>query len=369
MIVRLSGIVLACLIGFPVGQAVAQDRYPYQPRIPETYYPPDLPPGYHPRAYVRRLPPGQSDEGDLVVIERRPGFGIYSERRYYRVVPGPYTDDDVRPARPFFPGSQYSRSAPEYDRTAPEDRREYRSRAAPEQQRWGARAAPEERREYGNWAAPEERRWGGRTAPADSGSDDRYAGLPPATDYRSLPPGAERPSAVPPSDSGAGGAAGLAPRLRRQVVNYATKEPTGTIIVDTRNTYLYLVIGGGQAMRYGIGVGREGFTWAGSEKISRMAEWPDWYPPKDMIERQPHLPRMMAGGPGNPLGARALYLGNTLYRIHGTNDASSIGQYVSSGCIRLLNEDIEDLYSRVQVGSRVVVLQGGRPPRTASSAR
>jgi lipoprotein-anchoring transpeptidase ErfK/SrfK len=140
-------------------------------------------------------------------------------------------------------------------------------------------------------------------------------------------------------------------------------------VVDTRSTYLYYVLGGGQAVRYGIGVGREGFTWAGSEKISRMAEWPDWYPPQDMLQRQPYLPRMMAGGPGNPLGARALYLGNTLYRIHGTSDPSSIGKYVSSGCIRLLNADIEDLYERVKVGTRVVVLRGGRRPASEATAR
>ena len=137
-------------------------------------------------------------------------------------------------------------------------------------------------------------------------------------------------------------------------------------MIDTANTYLYLVLGNGQAMRYGIGVGREGFTWAGAERVSRMAEWPDWHPPAEMIERQPYLPRFMAGGEGNPLGARALYLGKTLYRIHGTNQPSTIGKYVSSGCIRLTNDDIQDLYSRVQVGTRVVVLPGA-PPATASN--
>jgi lipoprotein-anchoring transpeptidase ErfK/SrfK len=153
------------------------------------------------------------------------------------------------------------------------------------------------------------------------------------------------------------------PRFRRRVVDYKTKEPAGTLIVDTTNTYLYLVMEGGKAMRYGIGVGREGFTWAGRQKISRMKEWPDWYPPAEMIERQPYLPRWMAGGPSNPMGARALYLGNTLYRIHGTNDPTTIGKFVSSGCIRLFNADVEDLYSRVQAGTNVVVLpkQGGIP--------
>jgi len=160
----------------------------------------------------------------------------------------------------------------------------------------------------------------------------------------------------------------LPPHLRRQLVDYPSKEAPGTIVVDTQNTYLYVALGDGKAMRYGIGVGREGFTWAGRERISKMAEWPDWTPPKEMIERQPYLPRFMAGGPTNPLGARALYLGNTLYRIHGTNQPSTIGTFVSSGCIRLLNEDIEDLFQRVNVGTRVVVLPGKPPPSAASAA-
>jgi lipoprotein-anchoring transpeptidase ErfK/SrfK len=144
--------------------------------------------------------------------------------------------------------------------------------------------------------------------------------------------------------------------LRRQVVEYRTSEAAGTVIIDTPNTYLYLVLGNGKAMRYGIGVGREGFTWSGTQTISRKAEWPDWTPPAEMIARQPYLPRHMAGGPGNPLGARAMYLGNTIYRIHGTNDPSTIGGRVSSGCIRLTNEDVVDLYSRVNIGTKVVVL-------------
>ena len=160
----------------------------------------------------------------------------------------------------------------------------------------------------------------------------------------------------------------LAPQFRRMLVEYRTKEPAGTIIVDTPNTYLYLVLGGGKALRYGIGVGREGFTWSGVERVTRMLEWPDWTPPEEMIVRQPYLPRFMAGGETNPLGARALYLGNTVYRIHGTNQPSTIGSFVSSGCIRLANEDVMDLYRRVQVGTHVVVLSGG-PPARASFGR
>ena len=175
-------------------------------------------------------------------------------------------------------------------------------------------------------------------------------------------------SALPPEDRPeTGPVKSLPEQFRRTIIEYRTKEPAGTIIIDTPHTYLYLVLDDGKAMRYGVGVGREGFTWNGAEKVTKMAEWPDWHPPEEMIERQPYLPRFMAGGEGNPLGARALYLGNTLYRIHGTNQPSTIGTFVSSGCIRLKNEDIVDLYGRVQVGTRVVVLPG-TPPRSAQTA-
>lgn len=157
----------------------------------------------------------------------------------------------------------------------------------------------------------------------------------------------------------------LDPRLQRQIVSYQTREAPGTIVIDTPNTYLYYVLGDGQAIRYGIGVGREGFTWAGVKPVARKAEWPDWYPPAEMIARQPYLPRMTMGGPGNPLGARALYLGTSEYRIHGTNDPTTIGKTVSSGCIRLTNEDVIDLYARVQVGAKVIVL----PQTTEARAR
>jgi lipoprotein-anchoring transpeptidase ErfK/SrfK len=183
---------------------------------------------------------------------------------------------------------------------------------------------------------------------------------PPGAGYAALPPD-YRPETGQPRE--------LPPQFRRQMVDYPTREPAGTIVIDTPNTHLYLVLGSGKALRYGIGVGREGFTWAGREKISRMSEWPDWHPPKEMIERQPYLPRFMAGGESNPLGARALYLGNTLYRIHGTNQPSTIGSFVSSGCIRLTNGDIEDLYGRVTMGTKVVVLPGGRPSADSRNVR
>jgi lipoprotein-anchoring transpeptidase ErfK/SrfK len=155
----------------------------------------------------------------------------------------------------------------------------------------------------------------------------------------------------------------LPDRLRRAVVDYRTSEAPGTVVIDTGNTTLYYVLGGGRAIRYGVGVGREGFTWAGTQTVTRKAEWPDWHPPAEMIARQPYLPRFMAGGPGNPLGARAMYLGSSVYRIHGTNDPSTIGKFVSSGCIRLTNEDVTDLFSRVSVGTKVVVLPKSAPAR------
>jgi lipoprotein-anchoring transpeptidase ErfK/SrfK len=159
----------------------------------------------------------------------------------------------------------------------------------------------------------------------------------------------------------------------RQVIDYASHQMPGTVIIDTKNAFLYFVLNDTQAMRYGIGVGREGFTWSGEQTVARKTEWPDWRPPAEMLVRQPYLPRFMAGGPGNPLGARAMYLGETEYRIHGTNKPDTIGKRVSSGCIRLTNEDVVDLYERVKVGAKVIVLPAtaarrpsqGAPPDTA----
>jgi lipoprotein-anchoring transpeptidase ErfK/SrfK len=149
----------------------------------------------------------------------------------------------------------------------------------------------------------------------------------------------------------------LAADLQRQLVFFRSNEPPGTIVVHTSERFLYVVQGNGRALRYGIGVGRDGFQWQGLLKITRKVEWPDWTPPEEMIERQPYLPRWMAGGPSNPLGARALYLGNTVYRIHGTNQPKTIGTAVSSGCFRLVNPDVTDLYERIPVGTKVVVRQ------------
>ncbi|MDB5620352.1 L,D-transpeptidase [Tardiphaga sp.] len=149
----------------------------------------------------------------------------------------------------------------------------------------------------------------------------------------------------------------LEPEFQKQMVLYRTTEAPGTIIISTADRHLYVVQGNGRALRYGIGVGRDGFTWQGLLKISRKAEWPDWTPPPEMIARQPYLPRFMAGGPGNPMGARALYLGATVYRIHGTNQPDTIGTAISSGCFRLVNADVSDLYDRIPVGTKVIVRQ------------
>jgi lipoprotein-anchoring transpeptidase ErfK/SrfK len=181
-------------------------------------------------------------------------------------------------------------------------------------------------------------------------------GGPPFGNHRQYPAG--------PADIGPGmvespghpGQAVMDPRYIKQEVGYDGREAAGTIIINTNERMLYLVQGNGRAMRYGIGVGRPGFTWSGVHHITNKREWPDWTPPDEMLRRRPDLPRHMAGGPDNPLGARAMYLGSTLYRIHGSNEPWTIGTQVSSGCIRMRNEDVIDLYSRVKVGTKVVVV-------------
>src|ERR1700733_5475002 len=174
---------------------------------------------------------------------------------------------------------------------------------------------------------------------------------PAAPDYQAQPQQGYAPS-------GQGDMANyqIDPRYDRQTVDYRGDEQAGTIVIDTPNKFLYLVEDGGKAMRYGIGVGRPGFTWAGVKTITAKKEWPDWRPPADMLQRRPDLPRYMPGGEDNPLGARAMYLGSTLYRIHGSNEPWTIGTNVSSGCIRMRNQDVEDLYDRVKVGTKVVVI-------------
>jgi lipoprotein-anchoring transpeptidase ErfK/SrfK len=311
MMIRFSGALLLALPAAAVFGAAAMAQYAPPPR------------GY----YEERLPPvvGGYDDEDLFPPPRR---GVRPGQRS-RVLPYPDDEPELPPPTGLF--------------------------GAPDQ-RPGA---------YGRQVNPQQAPQGapGRAA------NDPDAMRPPAA-IGAAPQGAPSSvtAALPPDyQPETGKPKDLPANLKKQLVDLSTKEPAGTIIIDTANTYLYLALGGGKALRYGIGVGREGFTWSGSERVSRMSEWPDWHPPSEMIDRQPYLPRFMAGGPGNPLGARALYLGKTLYRIHGTNQPSTIGTFVSSGCIRLLNEDIEDLYSRVQVGTRVVVLPGKPPEHLANT--
>ncbi|MGJ4948316.1 L,D-transpeptidase family protein [Bradyrhizobium sp. HKCCYLS20291] len=247
-------------------------------------------------------------------------------------------------------GPVMSPDDPRYGRPAGPPAVIYADRPASGQQAYG-NGAP-----GGDAGAPRPPGVVGNAAPPVAGAVQAPAGDRPMT-VAALPP-EEQPDAAP---------APLPANLRRQEVDFVTKEPPGTIVVDTPNTYLYLVLGNGRAMRYGVRVGREGFTWTGVQKITKKTEWPDWYPPSEMIERQPYLPRFMAGGPGNPLGARAMYLGSTVYRIHGTNQPSTIGKFVSSGCIGMLNDDVSDLFDRVKVGTRVVVMPGGAPPGSAKN--
>jgi lipoprotein-anchoring transpeptidase ErfK/SrfK len=326
----LLAVALACAM--PVGTAVAQY---YPPPRDYPRYPPsrDYPP---PRAVPLPDDDFDEDDGPIVVTPRRvaPGWQepIPLEPRSSRQLPYP----DHRSAPPSGLGAQ-------------------------EDERAVARV-PGGRPESGPLPLPLPLPFG--LPPLGDPNATRPPGDVRAPSQSAPPPGVQ--SALPPEyQPEVGQPKELPSHLRRQVVDYRTKEPAGTVVVDTASTYLYYVLGNGKAVRYGIGVGREGFTWSGQERVSRMAEWPDWHPPDQMIERQPYLPRFMAGGASNPLGARALYLGKSLYRIHGTNQPSTIGQFVSSGCIRLLNEDIEDLYNRVKVGTRVVVLPG-RPPATAT---
>jgi len=198
------------------------------------------------------------------------------------------------------------------------------------------------------------------SAPAQYSAPPQYQTKPqyPAAPQYSI--SAQYPTTAPDVDPGidhGNSDANLPEEFKKQMVFYRSLEPPGTIIIDTQERHLYLIQDSTHALRYGIGVGRDGFTWQGLLTITRKAEWPDWRPPPEMIDRQPYLPRFMAGGPGNPLGARAMYLGNTVYRIHGTNAPETIGQAVSSGCFRLVNDDVIDLYSRVPVGTKVIVRQ------------
>ena len=355
--------------------AHAQQGYPMPPGPIYSQPPGQYPPGYS--GDYRRGPP--APDFDALEDDEAP------QNSAALPPPGPVmSPDDPRYGRPAGAPPVYS-GAPTGPVLSPDDPR-YGRPAGPPPVYSGAPAGPilsPDDPRYGRPASPPPviyaDRPGGRPQPIDPNDDDR--GLRPpgligaptrATGAVQPPVGADgRPvslAALPPEEQPEVAPVQLPANLRRQEVTFPTKEPAGTLIVDTPNTYLYYVLGGGRAIRYGVRVGRDGFTWTGVQKISRKAEWPDWHPPPEMIDRQPYLPRFMAGGPGNPLGARAMYLGNTVYRIHGTNQPSTIGKFVSSGCIGMLNEDVSDLFDRVKVGTRVVVLPGGPPPGMATAS-
>jgi lipoprotein-anchoring transpeptidase ErfK/SrfK len=323
-------------LGASGGKALAQYYPPVQAYPPPQAYPPQ---SYYPRQGYRPPVVDDDDDDDMVYdLEGRP------------LPPGAV----AKPQANKPPGGRY-----DYRDLSPRDGEDYEPYyGAPGGIPPGAAGSAEQDailQEAMRSRVPL------RPGQVDPGPDD-----PPVTgstgggeprNMAAFPPDV-RPEAGPKKE--------LPPQFRRTLVDYATKEPAGTIIIDTPNTYLYLVLGNSKALRYGVGVGREGFTWSGVQQVTRIAEWPDWNPPEEMIVRQPYLPRFMAGGETNPLGARALYLGKTVYRIHGTNQPSTIGTFVSSGCIRLTNEDVMDLYSRVKIGTRVVVLPG-RPPATQAA--
>ena len=384
MIKRILTICAALMASAAGTSLVLAQGYPVSP--PGTVYttaPQPYPPGGSPADYRRG--PGAPDFDSLEDDEAPNATALPP--------PGPIlSPDDPRYAHPENTRPVYTdRGVPTGPVMSPDDPRYGRPAGAPPV--YSDRAAP-----TGPVMSPDDPRYGRPDGPPQVIYSDRAPGAPgnPNDDRGLRPPeaigapgtaaaptsvtGSVQPapigadgkpmvlSALPPDEQPEAAPAQLAPNLRRQEVAFATKEPAGTLIVDTPNTYLYYVLGGGRAIRYGVRVGRDGFTWTGVQKITRKAEWPDWHPPAEMIDRQPYLPRFMAGGPGNPLGARAMYLGNTVYRIHGTNQPSTIGKFVSSGCIGMLNEDVSDLFDRVKVGTRVVVLPGGAPPASTTTA-
>jgi lipoprotein-anchoring transpeptidase ErfK/SrfK len=364
-----GGTSLALAQGYPVPPGAV-----YSPAPQQSY-----PPGGYPGDY-RRAP---DTDFDGLFDDEAP----QAQSSTALPPPGPVlSPDDPRYGRPAGVRPVYSdRSMPTGPILSPDDPRYGRPAGAPPV--YSDRTVP-----TGPILSPDDPRYGRRDGPPPVIYSDRGTGNGrlPGEDNRALRPpeavggqtgvaGSMQPpvgadgkpmvmSSLPPDEQPEVGPAELAPNLRRQEVAFPTKEPPGTLIVDTPHTYLYYVLGAGRAIRYGVRVGRDGFTWNGVQKISRKAEWPDWHPPPEMIERQPYLPRFMAGGPGNPLGARAMYLGSTVYRIHGTNQPSTIGKFVSSGCIGMLNEDVSDLFERVKVGTRVVVLPGGSPPASTATA-
>jgi len=349
MVGRLIGLAALCAATAWMGSAAAQ-----------TYAPPPYQPYPANSARPAQYPAPAPDVDDLDDDDATPPGTVPQDGRTATIPsPGPIlSPDDPRYARAVPPGAPLpqgpilSPNDPRYGQPPGAPAVIYSDRAPP--------AAPQGAPVYDGSPRPPQP-VGGEQATADPRAP---AGQAPGVAGEGR---GSVMSILPPEDQPETGKVELAPNLRRQEVSFVTKEPPGTIVVDTPNTYLYYVLGNGRAVRYGVRVGREGFTWTGVQKITRKAEWPDWHPPPEMIERQPYLPRFMAGGDGNPLGARAMYLGSTTYRIHGTNQPSTIGKFVSSGCVGMLNEDVSDLFERVKVGTRVVVLPQTQPV-TASAA-
>jgi lipoprotein-anchoring transpeptidase ErfK/SrfK len=396
MITRILTVWAAVAAGSVAAASLAlAQSYPQPPGPAYSTAPQAYPPGGYPADYRRA--PGAPDF-DSLEDDEAPN----AQSSTALPPPGPVlSPDDPRYGRPAGAAPVYSdRAAPTGPILSPDDPRYGRPAGAPAA--YSDRNAP-----TGPVLSPDDPRYGRPAGPPPVIYADRPAGSAPGAGFidpnedngamrppaaigtpsgaaanagapNAVPSQGEPPvgadgkptsvAALPPDEQPEVGPTQLAPNLRRQEVAFVTKEPPGTLIVDTPNTYLYYVLGGGRAIRYGVRVGRDGFTWSGVQRISRKAEWPDWHPPPEMIDRQPYLPRFMAGGPGNPLGARAMYLGNTVYRIHGTNQPSTIGKFVSSGCIGMLNEDVTDLFDRVKVGTRVVVLPGGPPPGTTTAS-
>jgi lipoprotein-anchoring transpeptidase ErfK/SrfK len=385
MMIKRILMVGAAVVAAATGVSLAQAQQGY-PVPPGTYsarpspYPPGYEGGGYPSDYRRGMPGGQ--DFDALEDDEVPNNAAALPP------PGPVlSPDDPRYGRPMGAPVYSDRGAPSGPILSPDDPRYgrpagappiYSDRGVPS----GPILSPDDPR-YGRPAGPPviyaDRPGGPPQSYPDRSGVDPYAPRPPqgmggamGTAGMAPPAGADgRPitlAALPPEEQPDAAPAQLPPNLRRQEVSFVTKEPAGTIVVDTPNTYLYYILGGGRAIRYGVRVGRDGFTWTGVQKITKKTEWPDWFPPTEMIERQPYLPRFMAGGPGNPLGARAMYLGSTVYRIHGTNQPSTIGKFVSSGCIGMLNDDVSDLFDHVKVGTRVVVLPGGPPPGTATAS-
>jgi lipoprotein-anchoring transpeptidase ErfK/SrfK len=357
----------AAWASFAQAQSYPVQSYPPPPGATSSPYPPNGAAANYRRA------PGAPDFDSLQDDEEQQGSAALSP-------PGPVmSPDDPRYGRPMGAPVYSDRNAPTGPVMSPDDPRYGRPMGAPvysdRNAPTGPVMSPDDPR-YGRPSGPPPVIYSDRNGrPADDGlrPPEAVGAAPASTGSVEAPAGADGKSvvvsALPADEQPETGPAQLAPNLRRQEVSFPTKEPAGTIVVDTPNTYLYYILGGGKAIRYGVRVGRDGFTWTGVQKISRKAEWPDWHPPPEMIDRQPYLPRFMAGGPGNPLGARAMYLGSTVYRIHGTNQPSTIGKFVSSGCIGMLNEDVSDLFDRVKVGTRVVVLPGNPPPAAIASAQ